>query len=82
MSEILICTKGANLGMGGPAMIEGGGLGVFTPEEVGPMDVQTANGVVDILARDEADATRLAKQALGYFQGSLKESFAPPSPRA
>ena len=76
MSEILICTKGANLGMGGPAMIEGGGLGVFTPEEVGPMDVQTANGVVDILARDEADATRLAKQALGYFQGSLKEGVA------
>jgi acetyl/propionyl-CoA carboxylase alpha subunit/acetyl-CoA carboxylase carboxyltransferase component len=71
MSEILICTKGANIGMGGPAMIEGGGLGVFTPEEIGPMAVQTANGVVDILAEDEADATRLAKQALGYFQGSL-----------
>jgi acetyl/propionyl-CoA carboxylase alpha subunit/acetyl-CoA carboxylase carboxyltransferase component len=71
MSEILICTKGANIGMGGPAMIEGGGLGVFTPEEIGPMDVQTANGVVDILAEDEADATRLAKQALGYFQGPL-----------
>jgi acetyl/propionyl-CoA carboxylase alpha subunit/acetyl-CoA carboxylase carboxyltransferase component len=76
MSEILICTKGANLGMGGPAMIEGGGLGVFTPEEIGPMDVQTANGVVDILAEDEADATRLAKQALGYFQGALKEGAA------
>jgi acetyl/propionyl-CoA carboxylase alpha subunit/acetyl-CoA carboxylase carboxyltransferase component len=73
MSEILICTKGANLGMGGPAMIEGGGLGVFTPEEIGPMDVQTANGVVDVLAEDEADATRLAKQALGYFQGALKD---------
>lgn len=71
MSEILICTKGANLGMGGPAMIEGGGLGVFTPEEIGPMDVQTANGVVDILAEDEADATRLAKQALSYFQGPV-----------
>jgi acetyl/propionyl-CoA carboxylase alpha subunit/acetyl-CoA carboxylase carboxyltransferase component len=69
--EILICTKGANIGMGGPAMIEGGGLGVFTPEEIGPMDVQTANGVVDILAEDEADATRLAKQALAYFQGPL-----------
>jgi len=76
MSEILICTKGANLGMGGPAMIEGGGLGVFAPEEIGPMDVQTANGVVDILAEDEADATRLAKQALGYFQGDLKDGVA------
>jgi acetyl-CoA carboxylase carboxyltransferase component len=73
MCEILICAKGANLGMGGPAMIEGGGLGVFTPEEIGPMDVQTANGVVDILAEDEADATRLAKRALAYFQGRVAE---------
>ena len=73
VSEILICTKGSNIGMGGPAMIEGGGLGVYTPEEIGPMDVQTANGVVDILADDEADATRLAKKALSYFQGSLSD---------
>jgi acetyl/propionyl-CoA carboxylase alpha subunit/acetyl-CoA carboxylase carboxyltransferase component len=71
LCEILICTKGSNIGMGGPAMIEGGGLGVFTPEDIGPMAVQTANGVVDILAEDEADATRLAKQALSYFQGPL-----------
>jgi acetyl/propionyl-CoA carboxylase alpha subunit/acetyl-CoA carboxylase carboxyltransferase component len=73
VSEILICTKGANLGMGGPAMIEGGGLGVFAPEDIGPMDVQTANGVVDVLAEDEADATRIAKQTLGYFQGTTAE---------
>ena len=53
---LIIATKDANIGMGGPAMIEGGGLGVFAPEEIGPMDVQTANGVVDILAEDEADA--------------------------
>ena len=71
--EILICTKGANIGMGGPAMIEGGGLGVFNPEEIGPMDVQTANGVVDLLAEDEADATRLAKRSLSYFQGALAD---------
>ena len=70
MSEIIICTKYCNLGMGGPAMIEGGGLGVYSPEDIGPMDVQTANGVVDILAEDEADATRLAKQTLSYFQGA------------
>jgi acetyl/propionyl-CoA carboxylase alpha subunit/acetyl-CoA carboxylase carboxyltransferase component len=69
VSEILICTKGTNIGMGGPAMIEGGGLGVFAPEDIGPMDIQTANGVVDILAEDEADATRLAKQTLSYVQG-------------
>jgi acetyl/propionyl-CoA carboxylase alpha subunit len=73
MSEILICTKGSNLGMGGPAMIEGGGLGVFTPEQIGPMDVQTANGVVDILAEDEADATRFAKRTLSYFQGATAD---------
>jgi len=69
LSEILICTKTSNIGMGGPAMIEGGGLGVFAPEEIGPMAVQTVNGVVDLLAEDEADATRLAKRALSYFQG-------------
>ena len=71
--EILICAKGTNIGMGGPAMIEGGGLGVFAPEDIGPMDIQTANGVVDILAEDEADATRLAKRALSYFQGPITD---------
>ena len=71
LCEILICTKNCNIGMGGPAMIEGGGLGVFAPEDIGPMSVQTANGVVDLLAADEADATRLAKKALSYFQGEL-----------
>jgi acetyl-CoA carboxylase carboxyltransferase component len=73
LCEILICTQGCNIAMGGPAMIEGGGLGAFAPEEIGPMSVQTANGVVDILAADEADATRLAKKALSYFQGELKD---------
>ena len=46
--------------MGGPAMIEGGGLGIYTPEEVGPMSFQVPNGVVDILVKDEADAVRVA----------------------
>ncbi|MGH7016648.1 MAG: carboxyl transferase domain-containing protein, partial [Caulobacteraceae bacterium] len=73
LSEILICTKNANLGMGGPAMIEGGGLGVFAPEEIGPMSVQTANGVVDLLAEDEAEATMLAKKTLSFFQGVLMD---------
>jgi acetyl/propionyl-CoA carboxylase alpha subunit/acetyl-CoA carboxylase carboxyltransferase component len=73
MSEILIATKDANIGMAGPAMIEGGGMGVFKPTEIGPLDVQRANGVIDIVAEDEADATRLAKQSLGYFQGRLTE---------
>ncbi len=71
LSEIIIATRDSNLGMGGPAMIAGGGLGVFRPEEIGPSAHQWKNGVIDILADDEAHATRLAKQALSYFQGSL-----------
>jgi acetyl-CoA carboxylase carboxyltransferase component len=59
--------------MGGPAMIEGGGLGVFHPDEVGPMSVQVPNGVVDVAVADEAEAVRVAKQYLSYFQGPLTE---------
>jgi acetyl-CoA carboxylase carboxyltransferase component len=59
--------------MGGPAMIEGGGLGVFAPEEIGPLDVQVANGVVDIAVEDEAEAVAAAKQYLSYFQGPAAE---------
>ncbi len=77
LSEIIIATRDSNLGMGGPAMIEGGGLGVFRPEQIGPSAHQWANGVIDILADDEAHATRLAKQALSYFQGSLATWTAP-----
>ncbi|MFZ5667865.1 MAG: carboxyl transferase domain-containing protein [Pseudomonadota bacterium] len=73
LSEIIIATKDSNLGMGGPAMIEGGGLGVFKPEDIGPSQVQWANGVIDILADDEAHATALAKQALSSFQGRVAD---------
>jgi acetyl/propionyl-CoA carboxylase alpha subunit/acetyl-CoA carboxylase carboxyltransferase component len=71
--DVVIATANSNIGMGGPAMIEGGGLGVFRPEEVGPMDVQVPNGVVDVPARDEAEAVRIAKQYLAYFQGPLAQ---------
>ncbi len=67
--DVVIATEGSNIGMGGPAMIEGGGLGVFRPEEVGPMDVQVPNGVVDVPVTDEAEAVQVAKQYLSYFQG-------------
>ena len=77
LSEIIIATRDSNLGMGGPAMIEGGGLGVFKPEQIGPSANQWANGVIDILADDEAHATRLAKQALSYFQGATKDWTCP-----
>lgn len=69
--DVIIAKEGSSIGMGGPAMIEGGGLGVFAPEEVGPMSVQVPNGVVDILVKDEAEGVRLAKQYLSYFQGRI-----------
>lgn len=69
--DVVIATANSNIGMGGPAMIEGGGLGVFRPEEVGPMDVQTRNGVVDIAVADEAEAVVAAKKYLSYFQGRI-----------
>src|SRR5437667_109373 len=69
--DVIIATANSSIGMGGPAMIEGGGLGVFHPDEVGPMPVQVSNGVVDVPVADEAEAVRVAKQYLGYFQGPL-----------
>ncbi|MDD9369960.1 MAG: carboxyl transferase domain-containing protein, partial [Acidimicrobiales bacterium] len=68
-SDVVIATRGSNIGMGGPAMIEGGGLGVFAPEDVGPVDVQVANGVVDVLVADEAEAVAVARRYLSYFAG-------------
>ena len=72
-SDVIIATRDANLGMAGPAMIEGGGLGVFAPEEIGPMDVQVANGVVDVLVDDEAAAVAVARRYLAYFQGAVSD---------
>jgi acetyl-CoA carboxylase carboxyltransferase component len=69
--NVIIATKDATVGMGGPAMIEGGGLGTYLPDEVGPMSMQVPNGVVDILVDDEAAAVAEAKRFLSYFQGSL-----------
>ena len=71
--DIIIATANSNIGLGGPAMIEGGGLGVFTPEEVGPMEVQVPNGVVDIAVEDEEEAVRAAQQYLSYFQGAIDD---------
>jgi acetyl/propionyl-CoA carboxylase alpha subunit len=71
--DVVIATANSSIGMGGPAMIEGGGLGVFRPDEVGPMSVQVPNGVVDIPVTDEAEAVYAAKQYLSYFQGSLSQ---------
>jgi acetyl/propionyl-CoA carboxylase alpha subunit/acetyl-CoA carboxylase carboxyltransferase component len=71
--DVIIATEGANIGMGGPAMIEGGGLGVYAPEEIGPLSVQVASGVVDIAVADEAQAVEVARQYLAYFQGTTAD---------
>ncbi len=74
-ADLIVATEGSSLGMGGPAMIEGGGLGTVAPDEVGPIAVQAGNGVVDVVAADEAEATVVTKRLLGYFQGAT-----PPGP--
>ncbi len=71
--DVIIATENSNIGMGGPVMIEGGGLGVFKPEDVGPIDVQTTNGVVDIAVADDPEAIAVAKQYLSYFQGTISK---------
>jgi acetyl/propionyl-CoA carboxylase alpha subunit/acetyl-CoA carboxylase carboxyltransferase component len=72
-SDVIIATRDANIGMGGPAMIEGGGLGTFRPEEIGPVSDQAPNGVIDVVAENDADATELARKYLSYFQGPFAD---------
>ncbi|WP_371364570.1 carboxyl transferase domain-containing protein [Pseudomonas sp. QL9] len=71
--DVIIATRDSSIGMAGPAMIEGGGLGRYAAEEVGPSHVQGPNGVIDVLVEDEAEATRIARQYLSYFQGELRD---------
>ena len=70
--DVVIATEDSNIGMGGPAMIEGGGLGVYEPSEVGPIDVQYPNGVVDLRVKDDAEAVATAKRYLSYFRGTTE----------
>ena len=69
--DVIIATENSNIGMGGPSMIEGGGLGNYDPSDIGPMDVQRQNGVVDIAVKDEGEAVAVAKKYLSYFQGPV-----------
>jgi len=71
--DVIIAAQTANVGMAGPVMIEGGGLGVFKPEDIGPMDVQTKDGVVDIAVADDAEAVAVARKYLSYFQGMVSQ---------
>ena len=75
--DVIIATHNSNIGMGGPAMVEGGGLGIFKPEQIGPSEVQHGNGVIDILVDDEAQAVAAAKHYLSFFQGATKGGTAP-----
>lgn len=75
--DVIIATEDSSIGMAGPAMIEGGGLGQYHPDEVGPSAVQNANGVIDVLVADEAEAVVAAKKYIGYFQGPIREWTAP-----
>ncbi len=76
-SDLIVATENVSLGMGGPAMIEGGGLGKVDPDEVGPADVQSRNGVIDVVVADEAEAVAVTKRLLGYFQGAAPPGEAP-----
>jgi acetyl-CoA carboxylase carboxyltransferase component len=80
-SDLIVATENVSLGMGGPAMIEGGGLGRVEPDEVGPAGMQTTNGVIDVVAADEAEATAIAKRLLAYFQGSTQPGEEPDQTR-
>jgi acetyl-CoA carboxylase carboxyltransferase component len=71
--DVIIATEDSNIGLAGPVMIEGAGLGSFAPEAIGPIDVQTQNGVVDVRVKDEASAVAVAKRYMSYFQGSTSE---------
>ena len=71
--DVIIATRDSTLGMGGPAMVEGGGLGIFRPEEIGPIKVMQENGTIDVLVEDEEEAVFVAKKYLGYFQGRLPD---------
>jgi acetyl-CoA carboxylase carboxyltransferase component len=76
-SDVIIATRASNIGMGGPAMVEGGGLGVFSPEQIGPSSVQHGNGVIDVLVADEAAAVAAARHYLSFFQGRARDWVAP-----
>jgi acetyl-CoA carboxylase carboxyltransferase component len=80
-ADLIVATENVSLGMGGPTMIEGGGLGAFHPDEVGPLDMQTRNGVIDVAVADEAEATVVTKRLLAYFQGATPPGPAPDQAR-
>ena len=75
--DVIIATQNSNIGMGGPAMVEGGGLGVFKPEQIGPSEAQHSSGVIDILVADEVGAVAAAKHYMSFFQGAIQGAQSP-----
>jgi acetyl-CoA carboxylase carboxyltransferase component len=80
-SDLIVATENVSLGMGGPAMIEGGGLGSVEPDEIGPIAMQAGNGVVDVVAADEGEATAATRKLLSYFQGTTPPGAEPDQAR-
>jgi acetyl-CoA carboxylase carboxyltransferase component len=80
-SDLIVATERSSLGMGGPAMIAGGGLGDVEPDAVGPAEIQAANGVIDVLVADEAHAVAVTQTLLGYFRGPAAPGAAPAQER-
>ena len=80
-SDLIVATRDASIGMGGPAMIAGGGLGDFHPDEIGPVSMQEPNGVLDLVVEDEAEAVAATKKLLAYFQGATAPGAAPDQAR-
>lgn len=76
-ADLIVATRSVSIGMGGPAMISGGGLGDYRPEEVGPASMQEPNGVIDVLVADEAEAVTVSRRLLGYFRGRVAGWTAP-----
>lgn len=76
-ADLRIATTDSWIGMAGPAMVEGGGLGSYAPTDIGPVSEHCRNGVIDVLVADEADAVKITRQALGYWQGSTSDWQAP-----
>lgn len=71
-SDLIIATEDTSIGMGGPAMIEGGGLGAYHPRTIGPVSVQAPNGVIDVVVKNEIEAVEVTKKCLSYFQGDTQ----------
>jgi acetyl-CoA carboxylase carboxyltransferase component len=80
--DVVIATEDSSIGMGGPAMIEGGGLGVYEPGEVGPIHVQHTNGVVDLRVADDRAAVAAARRYLSYFHGPVEPDRSVPGQSA